>query len=76
MSFIPFCTDLQLNKERTLKAIERSKDSVANLINAQEKRYNQHIKPYLEDLEQIEIPFGMIGHLNTVNNSDETQSGI
>lgn len=73
MSFINFCNDLDKNKKDLFEQIDKSKKTIDKLLSIENKNYNNFIKAFFDSYYKADIPMTMIGHLDSVLNSKESQ---
>ena len=71
--FLPFACNLDTFIDDLKNIIERNEAQVEALLEQKEKTYDNFVKPLEEMEESLELFFTPLSHLNSVNNSEETQ---
>ena len=70
--FKEFNTDLESIKKNVIDKIEFNQKEIENLLTKKPK-YNDFIKSFEKLEDELELEFTQISHLNSVNNSKQTQ---
>jgi len=71
--FLKFRCDLETFIEELQSRLEVNRTTVTNLLQQEHKTYANFVKPMQMMEEQLELFFTPLSHLNSVNNSKETQ---
>ncbi len=71
--FLDFDVNLDTAIDELTKLLEKSKKEIDNLLCIENKSYENFVKPFEMIDERLEWFFTPISHLNSVNNSEQTQ---
>ncbi len=71
--FIPFKIDLESFNSELLAKLDHDRKTLIQLLDIKEKRYQNFVKPFEMMDERLDQFFTPLSHLNSVNNSEQTQ---
>jgi len=72
--FVPFKTPNFENFSKELKEIlDENEALIETLLKEKDKTYHNFVRPYMETFEKLDLFFTPLSHLNSVENSKETQ---
>jgi oligopeptidase A len=71
--FLEFDVNLDTAIDELTKLLEKSKEEINSLLALENKSYENFVKPFEMIDERLEWFFTPISHLNSVNNSEQTQ---
>ena len=71
--FLDFDVNLTTAIDELTALLQKGKDEIDKLLRIEEKSYANFVKPFEMIDERLGWFFTPISHLNSVNNSDETQ---
>ena len=71
--FIPFEINLETFNDELSTHLDQNKKTLIQLLDIKEKSYQNFVKPFEMMDERLDQFFTPLSHLNSVNNSDETQ---
>ncbi|WP_425431708.1 M3 family metallopeptidase [Hydrogenimonas thermophila] len=73
--FVPFKTPDFENFSKELNTIlEKNEKLIEELLSKEDKTYNNFVRPYMESFEKLDLFFTPLSHLNSVENSKDTQT--
>ncbi|WP_353662495.1 M3 family metallopeptidase [Hydrogenimonas sp. SS33] len=74
MLFVDFKIPDYENFDKSLKKLlEKNETTIASLLERKNKNYGNFVRPYMETFENLDLFFTPLSHLNSVENSKETQ---
>lgn len=73
MPFLPFTCNLETFIEQLKEIIEKNDRQIKELLKNEYKTYKNFVKPLEELEEHLNLFFTPLSHLNSVNNSEQTQ---
>ena len=73
--FVPFKpVDFENFSKELNTILEKNEELIEELLCKEDKTYNNFVRPYMESFEKLDLFFTPLSHLNSVENSKDTQS--